>query len=249
MPIKARSALFTLIFFLLGNFLIGNSLLNNRTAYAQGSFDYSTEIELGAIFTSGNTEDENVKFRGSVSALRDAWEHELTIDAFRSSKDEVLAAQRVYTVASSTYSFREDNFILTRAAHDDDRFSGYDSQSDFSVSYGQMLLRQRENMTLNYTIGAGVRASRSEAEDFEEAIIRLGTNYTWNVSDNAMFAQTFSVEAGESTSIYRSETSVQSDIMENLSMKFTVKVKHQTEVPIGREKTDTETSVTLLLRL
>ena len=47
----------------------------------------------------------------------------------------------------------------------------------------------------------------------------------------------------------RSETSIQSDIMNNLSMKFAIKVKNQSEVPIGREKTDTEASVTTLLRL
>ena len=36
--------------------------------------------------------------------------------------------------------------------------------------------------------------------------------------------------------------------MNNLSIKFAIKVKNQSELPIGREKTDTETSVTLLLR-
>jgi len=31
-----------------------------------------SELELGAIFTSGNTEDENIKLKGSVAWLRDA---------------------------------------------------------------------------------------------------------------------------------------------------------------------------------
>ena len=47
----------------------------------------------------------------------------------------------------------------------------------------------------------------------------------------------------------RSETSIQSDFMSNLSMKFAITVKNQSEVPIGRKKTDTEASVTPLLRL
>jgi putative salt-induced outer membrane protein len=34
-----------------------------------------------------------------------------------------------------------------------------------------------------------------------------------------------------------------------MSMKFSIKLKHQTEVPFGREKTDSEASVTLLLKL
>ena len=63
----------------------------------------------------------------------------------------------------------------------------------------------------------------------------------------ADFIQDFSVDAGSNSSIYRTETGIQTDILENLSLKFTVKVKHQTDVPINREKTDTETAITLVL--
>ena len=223
-------------------------LLSCQAASAQDFYKFSSQLELGAIFTSGNTNDENVRFKGSVSALRGSWEHNLSVDGFRSSKQKQLAAQRVYTIAGSTFTFREDNFILSRAAHEDDRFSGFDSQSDISVSYGQLLLRDRVGMSLNYTVGAGVRNSRSPEEDFSEGIIRLSTGYSWDISDNALFIQNFSLEAGESSNISRSETSIQSDIMKNLSMKFTVKLKHQSVVPPERKATDTESSVTLLLR-
>ncbi|MDT8429254.1 MAG: DUF481 domain-containing protein [Pseudomonadales bacterium] len=224
-------------------------LLGSQTLSAQSAYEFSSELELGAIFTSGNTEDENIKFKGTVSALRDAWEHSLSLDGFRSSKENELAAQRIYTVASSNYSFRADHFVQARLAHEDDRFSGFDSQSDLSVSYGQLLLRNRTSMTLDYTVGAGIRTSRAPEDDFNESILRFSTNYSWNLSENAQFRQTFSIESGDTSSISRSETSLQSDIMENLSMKFSIKVKHQSEVPVFREKTDTETSITLLLRL
>lgn len=224
--------------------------LGTSVAFAQEADDaLSTEIELGAIFTSGNTEDENIKFKGSVVYLREAWEYGFSIDGFRSSKNDVLAAQRVYSVASATYNLNLDSFILTRLAHEDDRFSGYDSQSDFSVSYGQNLLRHVENLDWNYTIGAGMRYSREPGDTTSEAILRLGTELRWNVSENALFSQTLSVESGSKSTIGRSESSIQSDIMDNLSMKFSIKLKHQTEVPFGREKTDSEASVTLLWRL
>ncbi len=219
-----------------------------QPAFAQDSYQFSSQLELGAIFTSGNTNDENIRFKGSVSALKGSWEHNLSVDGFRSSKQQELAAQRVYIIASSTYTFREDNFILSRAAHEDDRFSGFDSQSDISVSYGQLLLRDRVGMSFNYTVGVGVRDSRSPEENFSEGIIRLATNYSWDISENALFIQNFSLEAGKSSNISRSETSIQSDIMKNLSMKFTFKLKHQSVVPPDREKMDTEGSVTLLLR-
>lgn len=227
-------------------FLAGSA----TTSQAQEAEDnLSTELELGAIFTGGNTKDQNIKFKGTVTWLQDAWEYGLSVDGFRSSKDDELAAQRLYTVGSATYNLTPDTFILTRAAHEDDRFSGYDSQSDLSVSWGQNLLREHPTMDWSYTIGGGIRSSRSPVDDFEEAIIRVGTEYQWNVSDNAMFSQTFSIEAGDESSIGRAESAIASDISNSMSMKFAIKLKHQTEVPLGRKKTDSEASVTLLLKL
>lgn len=226
---------------------ISLTLIAASAATAQN--DISSEVELGAIFTSGNTEDENIKFKGLIDWKRDTWTYGFSLEGFRSSKNDVLAAQRVYAVAKATFDLSDESFIESRLAHEDDRFSGYDSQSDFTISYGHTLLADVENLDWEYTVGAGTRVSRTDTEDFQEAIFRAATALRWNISDNALFSQTFSVESGDQSSIGRSESSIQSDIMENLSMKFTFKVKHQTEVPVGREKTDTETSVTLLLRL
>jgi putative salt-induced outer membrane protein len=214
-------------------------------------WDFATQLELGAVFTSGNTKDENVRFKGQFDAVREQWAYRATMDGFRSSKQNELAAQRLYTVGSATYSFDPDNFVMTRASHEDDRFSGYKSQSDLSVSYGQVLLRDRETISLRYTVGGGVRSSRGSengTNDFREAIVRLSADYSWEISSNARFIQTLSSDIGEQSTISRSESSIESDIMSNLSMKFTVKVRNQSEVPVNREKTDTETSVTLLLR-
>ena len=230
-------------------FLLG--AVSASTQLSAQEWDLATELELGAIFTSGNTNDENIRFRGRFDAIRDDWSYRFSMDGFRSSKDDELAAQRLYTVGSAMYNFDPDTFVQGRVAHEDDRFSGYEGQTDASVSYGQVVLRDIDNMSLRYTVGAGVRVSRAEAaggDDFEEAIIRLSTDYSWDISDTARFNQILSVDAGERSNIGRSESSIETDIMESLSMKFTINVKHQTEVPAGREKTDTEASITLLLR-
>ena len=102
-------------------------------------------------------------------------------------------------------------------------------------------------MALGLTAGMGVRRSETELDTESVTIARLATNYIWNVSESDDFIQDFSIETGSDSSIYRSETGIQTDILENLSLKFSVKVKHQTVVPINREKADTETSITLVL--
>ena len=221
-------------------------------AEAEASEDerpWQSEIELGAIYTSGNTNDENIQFRGTVGYALENWDLGLSIDGFRSSKDDELAAQRVYYVSEADYNINEESFVLTRLAHDDDRFSGYEGQSDISLNYGRNLLTSREDMGLTLNVGGGYRYSRAlDDEDFGEAMLRLAADFNWNVSESAAFTQAFSTEAGQETSIFRARSGIETQIVENLLLRFSVDLKHQTQVPAGREKTDTETSVTFVMR-
>ena len=217
-------------------------------ASAQEESSVATQLELGAIFTSGNTENENVKYKVSVDWNQsENWDYQFTSDGFRSSQDGVSNAQRLYHTASGNHTINPDSYLQGRIAYENDKFSGFESQSDITVSYGRNMLQRRANMTLGLTAGIGIRRSETEFEAQRVTIARLAANYGWNVSESADFIQDFSIETGSDRSIYRSETGIQTDIRENLSLKFSVKVKHQTEVPLNREKTDTETSITLVL--
>lgn len=222
-------------------------LLIATGSHAQEENGLSTEVELGAIFTSGNTENESINFRGEVDWRRDAWEYGFFLDGFRASQNDMRTAQRMYYVADANYDINERSFILTRLAHEDDEFSGYDSQTDISVNYGRNLLTNRENMALTLNAGIGARQSRSELEDFDEAIVRLAADYQWSISPTATFGQLLSTESGNETSIFRSESSIETQILDNLSLRFSFNVKHQTEVPVGRKKTDTETAITFVM--
>ena len=208
---------------------------------------FTAEVELGAVLTTGNTEDENINFNASVDYERNDWTFGASIDGFRSSKKNVLAAHRMYYVATADYSFAENEFIEGRVAHDVDRFSGFDSQSDVSVSYGRNFLTNIENMELAATFGAGMRRSRLPDREIDEAILRFSGEYVWSISSNADFNQDLSTEFGEQNSIFRSESSIETRIVENLALRFAIALKHQTDVPIGRKKTDTETSVTFVM--
>lgn len=215
-------------------------------ASAQEESSIATQLELGAIFTSGNTENENIKYKVVLDWDREVWDYGFTSEGFRSSQDGISNAQRLYHTANANYTINEISYVQGRVAYENDKFSGFESQSDITVSYGRNMLRNRENMTLDFTAGVGVRRSETELDTETEAILRLAANYLWGLSESADFIQNFSIEAGSESDIYRSETGIQTDILENLSLKFSVKVKHQTVVPIGREETDTETAVTLV---
>lgn len=217
------------------------------SAHSQEESGLATQVEFGAIFTSGNTENENIKYKIVLDWVQQNWDYKFTSDGFRSSQDGISNAQRLYHSASANYTNNEVSYAQGRVAYENDKFSGFDNQSDVTFSYGRNILQNRDNMSLALTAGVGARRSVIAGDSDTEGLARFAANYLWNLSESADFIQDFSVDAGSNSSIYRTETGVQTDILENLSLKFTVKVKHQTEVPVDREKTDTETAITLVL--
>ena len=228
-------------------FMLTFMVLAANAALAQEENGLTTEIQLGALFTSGNTEDQTLNFAGRIGLLQDQWEYVFSLDGLFSSNENDVTGQRFYAVASANYEFTQNSFFLTRLAHEDDRFSGFDSQSDITFNYGRKLLGSIADMELTLNAGVGVRWSRLDDSDFVEPIVRLAGDYEWKISDTASFGQQLSVEAGSRTNIYRSETSIETQILNNLSLRFSVNIKHQTDVPAGREKTDTETAISFVM--
>ncbi len=215
-------------------------------AWAQQPGDVNTEIELGAIFTSGNTQERNVAYGVVVDWVRELWEYQFTSDGLRNRKDGETTAQRFYHVARGRRDLSENNFLGIRGAYEDDRFNGYDYQADITATYGHTWLTNRDNMNLDTEIGPGYRISESIEENLSEFIVRAAAEYEWGISETANFYQTLALEFGQDTSIYRSESGIESEVMENISLRFSINIRHQTEVPENRSKTDTQTSITLV---
>ncbi len=68
------------------------------------------------------------------------------------------------------------------------------------------------------------------------------------MSDNATFKEAFRSQIGDFQTVSRSETSLSADVLNDLALKLGLYVRHTSEVPAGRDKTDTETSMTLLYK-
>ena len=216
-------------------------------AIAQEGNGITREIEMGGLFTSGNTEGQSLNFGGVINLARGRWDYNFALDALYSSSESEVKGQRWYTVASANYEITEDSFFQIRFSHEDDRFSGYDSQSDLTANYGGLFLQNLPDMGLTLNAGLGIRWSRLDNSDFDEPILRFAGDFDWNVSETAVFSQELSTEYGTDSNIYRSETSIETQILENLSLRFSLNIKHQTEVPHGREETDTETAITFIM--
>lgn len=223
-------------------------LLTIAPVIAQEELGTTREIELGALMTSGNTEEESLNFAGLINVLQESREYTFTLDGLYTSTDGQVKGQRLYGVAQADFEINEYSYFQSRLAHEDDRFSGFDSQSDLTFGYGRELLRGRNNMTLEAEAGVGARYSRLDTnEETTEPIVRLAGDYEWAFSETAVFTQRLSLDKGSDSDIWRSFTSLETNIMSNLSLRLSFRIKHQTEVPLGKKNTDTETAVTFVM--
>lgn len=216
------------------------------SAIAEGP--WVSEVELGVVLTSGNTEEEILKLRVDATRESDRFKHNLHGDSLRNSRDGKLTAQKLYTFYKADYKLDREGALFGRISYEDDRFSGFDYQADATVGYTRML-RETDTTSLEGDLGIGARRSVPDTGPSDsEAIVRIAAAYSWQVSENAVFKQLLSAQIGSESTISRSETSLQTTVTNSLAMKLALTIRNNSEVPVGRENTDTETSVTLVYK-
>ncbi len=204
------------------------------------------EGEFGYVATSGNTETENLKAKLGLVNDREKWRHSATLEALNESDSETTTAERYAAIWQSDYKMGEFDYLFGRLEYETDKFSGYDYRTSEVLGYGRRVLK-RENMTLDLEAGPGARQSKLENGDSEsEAILRLAGKYIWKISDHAKFTQDLSFDIGEEATISKSVSALQSNVIGNLAMRLSYTVENTSEVPVGVDKTDTQTALSLV---
>jgi putative salt-induced outer membrane protein len=212
------------------------------------SADWDSEVELGAVMTSGNTDQQTLKFRFDSTRDGERYVNTGHAEALSASEDGNETAEKYYLHYRIARKLDDDRSLFSRIGYEEDKFSGFDRQVDLTAGYSHRLMN-RENMKLNADFGVGARSNKLDTGDSQtEAIARIAGLYEWQVSDNALFKQFIGFEVGEDLTTSRSETSLESTISGNLAMKLAVKVKNNSDVPVGKKKTDTESTVTLVYK-
>jgi putative salt-induced outer membrane protein YdiY len=220
-----------------------------------------TSAELGAITTSGNTTGTSVT--GKIDARHETsnWSNEYIASGYfkedeithdDGSKERQRSAQRYMLSAKAAFKLLGEGqraFVL--GSHVDDRFGAYTRYSSLSIGHGSQWLKT-DDKTLDVEIGPGyfhgVRAlNQNGVEEAESGMtIRGATQFRWALSPTANFIQTMSVERGTSNTHSIAETSLSTKINSTMQMKAGFSARNDTNVPVGKKNTDTQTSLTMV---
>ncbi len=218
---------------------------------------WKSEVELGFIRTTGNTETQTTALKADATYEVDKWRHNAHAEGYgQQSKvdtgETVVSAERYELSGKSDYKFSELDYMFGLLKLQKDRFSGYVYDHIVSVGYGRKLIKQ-DSMELDVEIGPGARFFKVDtapgavdAGNDSEAVLRLSGKYWWAITGNSKFTQEVSTEIGETITSSQSITGLQANINSTLALKFTYTLRHKTKVPEGNEKLDTETAMTLV---
>ncbi len=210
-----------------------------------------TEVELGLIRTTGNTETQTAAFKADATYEVEKWRHNGHLEAYSTESEDskgqsVVSAERYELSGKSDYKITELDYMFGLVKLEKDRFSGFEYDHTVSAGYGRKVIKQ-DDMELDLEIGPGVRFFKEDnlASD-NEAMLRLSASYWWAITDNSKFTQDLSTDIGESFTSTKSVTGIQASISDELAMKFTYTIRNKSKVPVGTEKTDTELAMTLV---
>ena len=222
---------------------------------------FTSSAELGLLLKTGNTRSTDVRAGYDFTYEKDLWRSILAIDLL-SKKSEVTllddsesfeTTDQKWTLVSKTnYTLNEalKSYVYANFDYEDSRFGSFDTQSSVSVGWGREWYKT-SNASFFADIGPGYK--RDTIDDPKSTssafIIQAQALYLREINEHVKFKQTLSAKYAPKTgenSIYSAESSVTSKLMDSLQLKVSFRVDHNTEVETGTDKTDTETSMTLV---
>lgn len=209
---------------------------------------YSGNVELGYVNTTGNTETQTINAKAKVEANYSKWRQTLKLEALNNSDEDTTTAERYFASLKTDYRFSQRDYAFGLINYDNDRFSGYNYRTSISLGYGRRVIDD-STLWLDLEGGPGARFSELDSgENQDEFIVRLAGDLGWKIGETSQFEQELSSDIGEDATITRSVTSLSAQIVGSLAMKLAYTLRHTSEVPADIEKTDTETSVTLVYK-
>ncbi|SEK95519.1 DUF481 domain-containing protein [Ectothiorhodospira marina] len=210
---------------------------------------WSGDAEFGAMLSTGNTDAQNITARSRLRYEIPLWRHTLQLEAYSGSEDGATTQERYLGTFQTDRKLTERDYLFGVLRGEKDRFSGYDYQRALSAGYGRRVA-DTEHFRLDLEAGAGLRQARLEGGGNEdETILRGAGALDYRINDALRFTEDLLIQAGDNNTEVESISALRYRLNDKFTTRFALTVKHNTDVPEDREKTDTVTSISLVYDL
>jgi putative salt-induced outer membrane protein len=241
---------------MLHRFVIGSALLVALPAHA----DWTAKAEAGLVVASGNTETETANAKAELVNTTGRWKHAVGAAGLYASDEGERSAQRWELFGQSDYNFSAKTFWFGAARYEQDEFSGFAYQAILSTGLGRKFI-ETDVTKLIGTAGVGYKFFETEdvfddtglliaPGDSDSDVVFRGTlDYEHKFTATTTLIDNFLVEAGADNTFVQNKLSVQVKMSDVLALAVGYAVRHNTDPPLGFEKTDTLMTVNLVYEL
>jgi putative salt-induced outer membrane protein len=202
-------------------------------------------VKFGYLATTGNTETSSLNTKFETKYIAGDWHHEALASAINASESKVTTAEAYEAGWKSGWDFTDRDYVFGRLNWRKDRFGPFDTQFSQTVGYGRHII-DTDAHDLEGEVGFGARQSEDQqGVNQNETIVTGLLNYTWSFSETSEFSQVFRVEVGGDNTFSESVTSITARLIGALNLVASYTIRNNSDVPVGTEKTDTRTAISL----
>lgn len=211
------------------SYIIENGNSSSRAVYGKASASYQwTKWKVGGLIQGGSTRSKS----------------DITGDMERTSEE-------YYAELREERKITENDYLYNLTTFKNDNFSGYQYTLTDSIGYGRQLIAT-DTQSLTVVAGPGYRQRKlryplpSDEEIQRDAMLHLGAEYHWQITESTAFSQTLQddiVDSDDST--IRSETALTTMLNSHLAFKVSYLMTHHTQVPDYTHNTDSKMILSL----
>jgi len=207
---------------------------------------FSGEVELGFNLTSGNTEKEELNAATKLTYEYNNFLNTLTLEA-QNSKENQVRGEEQYDITNQTrYNLSNDDYAFLELDYTNDRFGGIQHRTSEALGYGYYFINNKTiKLSGEASIGARQQKQTNGKKD-NNMIQKLAGNFDWKINEYLTFSQKASTAFGSDTTVTESESSLKTKIIDSVYLKLAFDLEHVSEVPQGKENTDTETNFSIV---
>ncbi len=226
--------------------LLGISVTPLFAAEESAPKGMSGSAEFGMVLTAGNSDSATLNGKFGLTNDTSQWLHTASLDMIRAESENVKTAERYVLKAKSNYKLQQDQFLFVGMNHDVDKFSGYDYQTALTAGYGRKLY-DTDEYQLSIEIGPGYRFSQlKNGGDENEGILHLGATSKYIINKGSSVDGTLVVDTGSDQTVTALALGYVNSLSSSLALKIGYNLKQSSVVPVGTNKSDTITSVSLI---
>jgi len=208
--------------------------------------NWSGSGELGAFNSTGNAENTGVTAALGLTREGINWRHKLRARADYQRNNGIATSEQFLAGYEANLLINDRLYAFAATLFERDRFQGFSGRYSASGGLGYQVI---DSETMSLSAQAGPAYRRTEFADGTSSSDIAGNaslDFDWQIAENLALTQDASTFVQSGSSTFISATGMQAGISNDVSVRLSYTVEHDTNPPIGAVTTDTLSRITVI---